>query len=348
MELISWTRERPLDGADAATWDQYVLESHPGGTLFHASSWQKVLDATYGLPHHHLAVREGGRLQGVLSLYRCRGLAGGSDLFSLPYTVYGGMLASSQGAAGLLKEGALEIAKAEKAGMVHLRNTEENGLDLPSTDLHVHFCREMGKTAEECLDQIPRKSRATIRNSIQKFRLESVVNRDVDLLWKLHAVNLRRLGTPVFPRSYFRQIMERLGDSADILFVLQAGKPVCGVMTFYYRDVCNPYFSGSLPEANASGANNFMYYALMCHALKRGCRRFDFGKSRRDTGPYRFKVNMGFEPRRLPYQFLYNTRMKAPNLNPSNPKLALFIRLWSLQPLWSSKLFGPALNRYLP
>ena len=142
--------------------------------------------------------------------------------------------------------------------------------------------------------------------------------------------------------------MNLMGNDADILFVKHEGRAVCGVMNFYFGDMCSPYFSGSLPRANLTGANNYMYYALMCHALKRGCKRYDFGKSRRDTGPYSFKVNMGFTPRTLPYQFLFNTRHELPNLNPSNPKLAKFIKLWSSQPLWTSKILGPIFNRFLP
>jgi FemAB-related protein (PEP-CTERM system-associated) len=212
----------------------------------------------------------------------------------------------------------------------------------------VQFSKPLPGTEEACLESIPRKSRATVRKGIQNHGLSYVVNRDVDLLWHLHAVNLKKLGTPVFPRSFFSVIMEAMGDKADILFALHKGKPVAGVMNFYFRDVCNPYFSGSLPESNATGANNYMYYALMCHGLKRGCRQFDFGKSRRGSGSFDFKKNMGFEPRPLPFEFIFNTRRDLPTFNPSNPKLKLLLEVWSRQPLWTSKLAGPLLNRFLP
>jgi hypothetical protein len=57
---------------------------------------------------------------------------------------------------------------------------------------------------------------------------------------------------------------------------------------------------------------------------------------------------MGFEPRTLPFQYIFNTRSHLPSLNPSNPKLALFLKAWSSQPLWTSKLVGSFLNRFLP
>ena len=139
-----------------------------------------------------------------------------------------------------------------------------------------------------------------------------------------------------------------MGEDADILFVKYQGRPVCGVISVYFKGTCYPYFSGSLSEFNFTGANNYMYYALMCHALKRNCGHFDFGKSRRGTGSHHFKANMGFEPKTLPFQFIFNTRMEIPTFNASNPKLALFLKLWAAQPLWTSKLIGSFLNRFVP
>jgi FemAB-related protein (PEP-CTERM system-associated) len=342
-----WTPAAPMSAADAQAWDAYV-QAHAGGTVFHSTPWLEILQRSYKRPYEHIAVKEGGTLRGLVSLYRVRGLSGRKSLYSLPFTAYGGILADGPETARALHDACLEIARREGAGMVHLRNTVPSGLDLPASELNVQFAKPLPPTEEACLESIPRKSRATVRKAISNHGLTYEVNRDWPLLWHLHAVNLKKLGTPAFPKDFFRTIMDVMGDKADILFAMHKGKAVCGVMNFYFKDVCNPYFSGSLPESNYSGANNYMYYALMCHGLKRGCRQFDFGKSRRGSGSFDFKKNMGFEPRTLPFQFIFNTRKELPSFNPSNPKLALFLKVWSRQPLWTSKLAGPFLNRFLP
>ena len=328
-------------------WDAFV-ENHPGGTVFHGSLWLKILAKSYKRPFYNIAVIEKGRIRGVVSLSRVRGLSGRKSLYSLPFTAYGGMLTDGAETARILRDECARIAREEGAGMVHLRNTHPSGLDLPESDLNVQFSKALPDTEEACLESIPRKSRATVRKSISNHGLTYEINRDWKLLWELHAVNLKKLGTPAFPKDFFRIIMESMGDKADILFVMHKGKAVCGVMTLYFKDVCNPYFSGSLPESNHSGANNYMYYALMCHGLKQGCKVFDFGKSRRGSGSFDFKKNMGFEPKTLPFQFIFNTRTELPSFNPSNPKLKLFLEIWSRQPLWTSKIVGPFLNRFLP
>jgi FemAB-related protein (PEP-CTERM system-associated) len=347
MEVKVWTPENPPSEADWRAWDAYAA-AHKGGTIFHSARWLEIINRAYRRPYHHMAVLEGGALKGLLSIYRVRSLSGKKSLYSLPFTAYGGMLTDGPEAARLLHDRALEIARAENAGMVHLRNTVDPGLGLPSTDLHVHFAKALPQTEQECLESIPRKSRATVRKSMSNHGLTYEINGDWRTLWELHAVNLKRLGTPVFPKEFFRHIMDVMGDDADILFVKYQGKPVCGVMTFYFKGVCNPYFSGALGEYNFTGCNNYMYYALMCHGLKRNCTSFDFGKSRRGSGSYDFKCNMGFEPKTLPFQFIFNTRSDLPSFNPSNPKLALFLKVWGSQPLWTSKLAGSFLNRFLP
>lgn len=346
--LRIWAARDPMSPSDAEAWDAYV-KGHAGGTIFHSRKWQDILANTFRRPCYHIALVREGSFRGLVSLYRVRTLSGKKNLYSLPFTAYGGLLADDPETANAIMAGIREIAKDEGVGTVYLRNTlPPPGVELPGTDQHVYFSKPLPSTAEGCLEMIPRKSRATVRKAISNHGLTHTVNRDWETLWELHAVNLKQLGTPVFPREYFRNIMAAMED-ADILFVNYQGKPVCGVMTFYFKDVCNPYFSGCLSEFNFTGCNNYMYYALMCHGLARGSREFDFGKSRKGSGSYDFKVNMGFEPRVLPFQFLFTgAEAKASNFSPSNPKLALFLRLWSSQPLWTSKLAGPILNRFLP
>jgi FemAB-related protein (PEP-CTERM system-associated) len=342
-----YSPDRPPSALEHEAWDAFVA-NQPYGHLFHTLRWQGILQKTFHDKAWHLAAMDGEEIRGILSLQAVRGLFGKLNLYSPSYTAYGGLLAADDQAAQALADATLDLCRQNGAGMANLRNYAPNGLSLPTTDLHASFVKDLASDEKGCLESIPRKSRWTVRQAITKHELTFEVNRDVDLMWELHAVNLRKLGSPVFPKPYFQAIMDELGDQADILFVKYKGKAIAGVMNFYYRDLCNPYFSGGLPQYNFTGANNYMYYALMTHAITRGCRRFDFGKSRQGTGPCNFKVNMGFTPRTLPYQFVFNTEQHIPNLNPSNPKLALFINLWSRQPLWTSKLLGPWFNRRLP
>jgi hypothetical protein len=86
-----------------------------------------------------------------------------------------------------------------------------------------------------------------------------------------------------------------------------------------------------------------MYFELMRHAVRRGCTRFDFGRSKCGTGAFSFKKNWGFEPSPLVYAVKGDTR----ETNPLSPKYRLQVALWKKLPLPLANTLGPWLSRGL-
>ena len=66
----------------------------------------------------------------------------------------------------------------------------------------------------------------------------------------------------------------------------------------------------------------------MRRACERGCKVFDYGRSKVGTGPYSFKKNWGFEPQALSYEYRLYKCDAIPQNNPMNPKYRAFIALW--------------------
>jgi hypothetical protein len=85
----------------------------------------------------------------------------------------------------------------------------------------------------------------------------------------------------------------------------------------------------------------------MRRAALRGCRRFDFGRSKQGTGAYAFKKNWGFMPQPLRYRYLLAPGATVPENNPLNPKFRLFIAAWKRLPLPVAGLLGPPIVRGL-
>ncbi len=71
--------------------------------------------------------------------------------------------------------------------------------------------------------------------------------------------------------------------------------PVASVLNFYFRDEVLPYYGGGTAAARGCAGNDFMYWEVMRRAADRGCRLFDFGRSKLGTGAMAFKRNWGFE-----------------------------------------------------
>jgi FemAB-related protein (PEP-CTERM system-associated) len=117
------------------------------------------------------------------------------------------------------------------------------------------------------------------------------------------------------------------------------------VLNFYFRDEVLPFYGGGIAAARQLAANDFMYWEVMRRACERGYRIFDFGRSKVGTGAYAFKCNWGFKPTPLVYQFRLARGSSVPDLNPLNPKLAVFIAAWKRLPLMVATRLGPLIVR---
>jgi FemAB-related protein (PEP-CTERM system-associated) len=151
----------------------------------------------------------------------------------------------------------------------------------------------------------------------------------------------------VLAKRFFAALVDEFGESAQIMTVVHRGRPVSSVLSFYFRDEVLPYYGGGVADARDLKANDFMYWALMCHAASRGVALFDFGRSKLGTGSYRFKTHWGFEPQRLEYQYHLVRSANVPEVNPLNPKYRALIATWKRLPLWVTRAVGPMIARYL-
>jgi FemAB-related protein (PEP-CTERM system-associated) len=158
---------------------------------------------------------------------------------------------------------------------------------------------------------------------------------------------VRNLGTPVFPRALFADVLDAFGDDADVLTVRKDGMPLASVLSVYHCQTVMPYWGGGTAAARTWRANDMMYFALMRHARERGCTAFDFGRSKTGTGPAAFKRNWGFEGVPLAYASRTAEGQAKRSINPLDPKYSLQVRLWQRLPLAVANRIGPLIARGL-
>jgi FemAB-related protein (PEP-CTERM system-associated) len=334
-----------MEDADAASWDAFVAGC-PEATFFHRAGWRRAVAAGLGHRTHFLVAERDGRIEGVLPLAEVRSRLFGHGLVSLPGCVYGGVAAATAEAREALTRDACRLAEQLGVDALEMRNTEPREPDWPRKDLYVTFRKEISADPDENMKAIPRKQRAMVRKGIQAG-LEGRVEDDVDLFYAIYAESVRNLGTPVFPRRYFRVLREVFGADCELTVVSHAGADIAAVMTFYFRDEVLPYYGGSRPAARELKGNDFMYWDLMCRAAARGARIFDYGRSKLGTGSYSFKKNWGFVPQPLAYEYHLVKAKEMPQVNPNNPKYRLLISAWTRLPLPVANAIGPWLARNL-
>lgn len=337
---------RAFDPGDAAHWDGFV-DACAEATFFHRIGWRRVIEEVFGHRTHYLIAARGQRIVGVLPLAEIRSLLFGHALSSLPFAVYGGAAVIEPDARRALHEAAVELAARLGVRHLELRNRQPTEPDWPRQDLYVTFRKAIVPEVEANLLAIPRKQRAMVRKGIQRG-LTSEVDANVDRFFDLYADNQHRHGTPPYPKRYFEALRRVFGDACEVLTVLDAaGRPVSGVLSFYFRDEVLPYYAGDVEAARELAANDFKYWELMRRACERGVRVFDYGRSKRDSGSFDFKKNWGFVPEPLHYEYRLLRRESIPQHNPANPKYRAFIALWRRLPRPVANAIGPAIARSL-
>ena len=340
---------RPYMPADAARWDALMAAS-PEATFCHLSDWQAVVERVWGHAPESLCAVENGELVGALPLFLVAGRLFGRRLISTPNAVYGGVVARSDAVREALLAAA--VARARQLAVEYLELREIGGAAAPGflpEELYVGFACSLPAEEAARWAQLPRDVRRMIRQG-EKHGLTAVAGREelLDEFYGVYAASVRNLGTPVFPKRLFAELLAAFPGSSDLLVIRQGSRPAGAVLSFYFRETVYPYYGGAHRAFYRAGVNNFMYWALMNHAARRGCRRFDFGRSKRGTGACEFKRGWGMRETPLAYKYFLVRSRQAPNLNPLNPKYRLLVETWKRLPLSLTKWIGPRIVRNFP
>lgn len=341
-------RVEPLRPEEEPSWDRFV-EAHPQGSPFHTTAWLRCVRDGFGHRPCSLVARDGEEILAILPLFLVRSWVLGRVLVSTPYAVYGGMLGTSREARARLLDEARRLGERERVRFVDLRHRYETEFDLPETNLYVTFSRELPANPEACLQRLPRKARAAARKAIERHGLRGEAGWDsLGAFHRLFVWNKRHLGSPAIPRVFFELLAREFHDRALLWTVRHEGELAAGVFTFLWRDQLLPYFSGGHERYEPMQVNNYLYLSLMQYGVREGYRVFDFGRSRRDSGSFRFKRHQGFEPEPMHYQYLLLAQQDIPHVNPSNPRYDRLRKLWSRLPLPLVRALGGPVIRHLP
>jgi FemAB-related protein (PEP-CTERM system-associated) len=337
---------RPYREGDRAAWAAFV-EARADASFFHRIEWRGLIEDVFRHRTHYLVAERGRALAGVLPLAQVQSRLFGHSLVSLPFAVYGGAVADDDDSRDALHRAAVDLARELRVEHLELRNRRACEPSWPRQDLYVTFRKPIAASVDANLSAIPRKQRAMVRKGIARG-LASEIDTSVDRFFDMYADNMHRHGTPPFSRRYFEALHATFGAACEVLTVVDpGGRPVSSVLSFYFRDEVLPYYAGDLTAARELAANDFKYWELMRRACERGCRLFDYGRSKRDSGSFDFKKNWGFVPEPLHYEVQLLRRDSLPQNNPTNPRFRAFIGMWRRLPRPIANAIGPAIVRNL-
>lgn len=327
------------------------LAGRPDATPFHRPAWVCAVARGCRQEALFLVARDANRtIQGLLPLNLVHSPLFGRALVSVGFAVDGGIIADSADIAVLLGEAACALAEQRCCPTVELRGGIGPGAGWTvRRDSYLGFARPLAASDEEELKAIPKRHRAEIRKGLNAHLDLSVGSdeRHRAIHYALYRRSVHALGTPVFPRALFDEVMDAFGDQADIMIVSQGDRPLSSVLSLYHDDRVMPYWQGSVPDARKLRSNEVLYFNLMRHARERGCRIFDFGRSKVGTGPALWKKTWGFTPEPLAYHVRALHGDQARDINPLSPAYRRKVELWKRLPAALVDRIGPPIARGL-
>lgn len=335
------------DPAERARIDDYVA-AHPAAEIYHRPQWSIAVEQGCRQRGHYLVAEDRRGLTGCLPLIEIRSPLFGNALVSVGFGTGGGPITDDAATAKALVDAGWEVALRSACRSMELRGGPVPEGWTAQTGVYSDFSKPLPQGDEAILRAMKRRHRSIRR--AREFDLEIRAGRgeaDQAIHYAVYSEMVRNLGSPVYPQSLFAAMLEWLGEDADIVSVLKDGKPLASALSFYHRGAVMPYWGGGTAAARDYNASEMMYYQVMCHASRRGCAVFDFGRSKVGTGTHSFKENWGFEPNPLVYAVRTADGAAPRSVNPLDPKYRLQIALWKKLPLPLANRIGPHIARGL-
>lgn len=338
-----------IDAAqDTRAWNDYV-DSNPAATTYHRAEWLPLIQRTFGHRGYYFWARNSaGTVVGVLPLVRLKSRLFGDFLISMPYFNYGGALAESPEIELALMRAARD--QAVELGVEHIEYRD----DIPRQDMPVRHDKvdmvlELPPTVEALLTGFSAKLRSQIKRAQREAPQIEIGGLDcVEDFYSVFSRNMRDLGTPVYARRLFENILTDFPEQARIVVVKLHGRPVASGFLLAHGSRMEIPWASTVRDYNRLSVNMILYWEALRYCVESGFKQFDFGRSSRDASTFRFKRQWGAQPEQLHWHYDLITAQHIPSITPGNAKYALMINTWKKLPLALTRWIGPPIVKNIP
>lgn len=329
-------------------WDAFVA-SQPHASAYHRAGWARLIGRAFGHEVRLLAACEGPAVRGVLPLVVMRSRLFGTHAVSLPFLNEGGVLAADDDAAEALLAAAGEVARGAGARYLELRHTRRHYASLTERRHKVAMTLALQSTPEAQFQAVDRKVRNQVRKGEKSgLRLAAGGADLVPAFYEVFARNMRDLGTPVFGRALFDEVLRTFPDNSRVLCAYHGERPVAASIVHWRGDWMEVPWASAVREANALAANMFLYWHMIAFAIAQGCRRFEFGRCTPGEGTFHFKRQWGAEPSPLVWEYWTPGAPPVFSIDQKSGGYGRASRIWRQLPLPLANVMGPRIVRGIP
>ncbi|NOX36470.1 MAG: FemAB family PEP-CTERM system-associated protein [Calditrichaeota bacterium] len=331
-------------------WDAFV-EQHPDSRLYHLSSWNEMIWETFGHHPYYVVFRNPNQeIVGVLPITHFKSLFFGKFAVSLPFVNYGGPLLQQDDLMADVARFLADFRKQLDIEYVELRMHRPFETPLAVKTHKVTYLLPLPAEDEALWTSFKSKLRSQIRRPLKEHMFVRSGGVDlVDDFYYVFSHNMRDLGTPVYSKSFFQNILNRFPENAFIVVVYSDEDiPVAASFLIQYKSVMEIPWASSLKAYNRFSPNMLLYWESLKLAIHKGCKVFDFGRCTPGSGTCRFKKQWGAEEKQLYWYYALPEGESLPEISPRNPRYEMMVRVWQKMPLIFTNTVGPYIIRNIP
>jgi lipid II:glycine glycyltransferase (peptidoglycan interpeptide bridge formation enzyme) len=339
---------------DPITWDQF-LERHPSGSIFHHSLWHNVIKKTYDYqPLYHVILDNCSDLRAAVSSVFVKSRLTGNRIISFPFSDYCDPLVNNDAELKSLLE-ALERSRSElRARYFELRclkthNPIGNSQVQPE---YYHHYLSLNRTAGALFQSFHKNSIQRAIKKAQRLDLEIIAGENhshLEAFYHLHLMTRKKQGVPAQPFRFFKNLSNAFTpkEMLTLLLARYQGKFIAGIIIMWFKETAYFQFGASNDNFVHLRANQWLMWEAIQQAQKRGCRRFDFGRtSSANEGLMQYKRRWGTHKTPLNYLRLPIDRKSWP-LKETSSRHLLVRKLIALMPAVGIRIVGELLYKHL-
>lgn len=331
-------------------WDDFIREDRDA-SVYMLSGWPLLARDVFGHDAWFLEARDSdGKLIGALPVIQQKSVLFGNFATSIAFFNYGGAAAQHDEVARQLMTRACEVARKRKCRYLEFRGTRPlAGHWAPRTD-KVTMILELPETFERLAKSLGSKLRSQVKRAEREGAGVRIGGAElIDDFYGVFAENMRDLGTPVYPKEFFAQILRAYGEFCRIVVVDAGGVAGAAALLVIWRGGAEVPWAACRGKFRKIGLNMKLYWELLATSVEMRCRQFDFGRSTADSGTFKFKQQWGATARPL-YWYRWRAQESGGAVQPdSDGRLMLQARrVWGNLPLSVANLIGPRISGGLP
>jgi len=289
-------------------WDALIAQ-HPQASPFHQPGWLRALQRTYGYePLVLTGAAPGEEMKNGMPFCRISSWITGPRAVSLPFADHCEPLVSSEAERIVFMTWLQAEGTRQRWKYVEVRPLRLFQDPVPGWWPQHSYCfheLDLGPKLEMLFCGMHRDC---IRRKVRRAGREGItyeVGRSLELLdafYRLLLITRKRLRILPQPRSWFRNLLECMGENLHIRVARKDGRPIASILTLKNRRSVIYKYGCSDEKFHKLGGMPFLFWKLITESKAEGAETIDFGRSGLENGGLiRFKSELGTGPRNLIY-----------------------------------------------